>query len=138
MLKLIRQVLAYDQDLKGKILFFHKYSMNKYIATVRIRGTSVKTVVFADSSIHARLILQYQFGMDSISSSPSLLTREHRGYISLEEAIAKIQPIKPLTPEQGRIEALKRQKETAAKALKAERDRQRTTKAQKTLFNLSR
>ena len=138
MLKLIRQVLAYDQDLKGKILFVHKYSMNKYIATVRIRGTSVKTVVFADSSTHARLILQYQFGMDSISSSPSLLTREHRGYISLEEAIAKIQPIKPLTPEQGRIEALKRQKETAAKALKAERDRQRKTKAQKTLFNLSR
>lgn len=138
MLKLIRQVLAYDQDLKGKVLFVHKYSMNKYIATVRIRGTSVKTVVFADSSTHARLILQYQFGMDSISSNPALLTREHRGYISLEEAIAKIQPTKPLTPEQGRIEALKRQKETAAKALKAERDRQRTTKAQKTLFNLSR
>ena len=138
MLKLIRQVLACDRDLKGKVLFVHKYSMNKYIATVRIRGTSVKTVVFADSSTHARLILQYQFGMDSISSSPSLLTREHRGYISLEEAIAKIQPIKPLTPEQGRIEALKRQKETAAKALKAERERQRVSKAQKTLFNLSR
>ena len=138
MLKLIRQVLACDQDLKGKVLFVHKYSMNKYIATVRIRGTSVKTVVFADSSTHARLILQYQFGMDSISSSPSLLTREHRGYISLEEAIAKIQPIKPLTPEQGRIEALKRQKETAAKSLKAERERQRVSKAQKTLFNLSR
>ena len=37
--------------------------------------------------------------------------------------------IKPLTPEQGRINALKQQKEKAADALAAERDRQKQATA---------
>jgi hypothetical protein len=44
--------------------------MNKYVASLRLKGQSVKTAVFADSQTHARLILQYQFGMDSIVSAP--------------------------------------------------------------------
>jgi hypothetical protein len=39
-------------------------------------------------------------------------------------------PNKPLTPEQARIEALKHQKDNAAKALKTERERQKIDKAQ--------
>jgi len=40
-------------------------------------------------------------------------------------------PAKPLTPEKARIESLKQQKERASDALRAERDRQKITKAQK-------
>ncbi len=44
-------------------------------------------------------------------------------------------PIKPLTPEQARLEALKRQKDNVSKALNAERKRQKVAKAQKSLQN---
>ena len=46
--------------------------------------------------------------------------------------IKEIATIKPLTPEKARINALKTQKDNANKALKAERDRQKIAKAQKT------
>ena len=44
--------------------------MNKYLATVRIGGQLVKTIVFADSTIHARLLLQYKYGMNNVAMSP--------------------------------------------------------------------
>ena len=47
--------------------------------------------------------------------------------------IKEIATIKPLTPEKARINALKAQKDNANKALKAERDRQKIAKAQKSL-----
>jgi dGTP triphosphohydrolase len=109
--------------------------MNQYIATVRIKGQSVRTVVFADCSIHARLILEYQFGMNSVINNPSLLTREDRGYRSLDEVLATF---KPKTPDQLNIDTLKNQKDQADKRLKAARARQKLAKAQKTIFNLSR
>ena len=109
--------------------------MNQYIATIRIKGQSVRTAVFADCAIHARLILQYQFGINSVVNNPSLLTREDRGYRSLEEVIAVF---KPKTPDQLNIDTLKNQKDQADKRLKAARARQKLAKAQKTIFNLSR
>ena len=90
--------------------------MKDYIATVRIKGNIVKTVVHAESQTHARLLLQYQYGWDSIVASPVL--RE---------------TIKPKTPEQLRIDSLKASKDRAADALSAERQRQQVAKAQKTL-----
>lgn len=39
-------------------------------------------------------------------------------------------PSKPLTPQKARIEALKHQKDNAAKALKTERERQKIDSAQ--------
>lgn len=97
--------------------------MSKYVASVRVKGQLVKTMVFADSQLHARLILQYQFGMDSLTSTP----------IQVNEVI---QPIKPLTPQQSRINGLKRQKENVSKQLKSERDRQKIAKAQQTIANI--
>ena len=43
--------------------------------------------------------------------------------------ITAIQPIKPLTPEKARINALKQQKTRASDALNAERERQQQAKA---------
>ena len=97
--------------------------MNKYLASVRIRGQTVKMAVFADSMIHARLILEYQFGMNSLASAP----------VQVNEAGT----IKPQTTDQARLAALKRQKDNVAKQIEAERDRQKLAKAQKTISNLN-
>ena len=65
--------------------------MNKYQALVRINGQQVRTAVFADSQIHARLILQYQFGMNSLVLAPSL--SEDEDTLCVGEAIKMIKPI---------------------------------------------
>ena len=101
--------------------------MNKYIATIKVKGQSIKTAVFADSNIHARLMLQYQFGMDCILSSPTLSTKEDLEHEPLEEIINKIKPIKPIKPltiDQARINDLKRQDIALKQRLKRERFRQ--------------
>ena len=97
--------------------------MNKYLANVRIKGQIVKMAVFADSMIHARLILEYQFGMNSLASAP----------VQVNEAGT----IKPQTPDQARLAGLKRQKDNVAKQIETERDRQKLAKAQKTISNLN-
>ena len=94
--------------------------MNKYLATIAINGTKLKTLVFADSAIHARLIVQYQFGMNSVVTNPVQITNETDA-IPLDEVIAKIKPIKPLTPDQQRIKNLKNQVEQDKKRLQAEK-----------------
>lgn len=44
--------------------------MNRYQAQVKVSGFSLKTIVYADSSTHARLLLQQQFGMNNVISIP--------------------------------------------------------------------
>ena len=88
--------------------------MHDYIATIRIKGTTIKTVVHAENPTHARLILQYLYGWDSIIASPVLA-----------------ETTKPKTPEQLRLDSLKANKDRAADALAAERQRQKLVKAQK-------
>jgi hypothetical protein len=88
--------------------------MQDYIATIRVKGTMIKTVVHAENPTHARLMLQYKYGMDSIVASPALA-----------------ETIKPKTPEQMRLDSLKANKDRAADALTAERQRQKISKAQK-------
>jgi hypothetical protein len=99
--------------------------MNKYLVTVRVGGQLVRTMVFADSSIHARLLIQYQFGMSSIASSPTLTTKQVEGYELFDEVVKTIKPIKPLNPSQARVAGLKKNVDTARTALQGERDRQR-------------
>ncbi len=101
-----------------------------YFSTVRLKGISVKTAVYAVSSLHARLILEFQFGIGSVIIAPALTKQTNEHYQSLDEVVATIKPIKPLTPQQSRIYSLKKVKDSAAKNLKAERDRQRIAKAQ--------
>jgi hypothetical protein len=90
--------------------------MNKYLASVRIRGQIVKMAVFADSMIHARLILEYQFGMNSLATIP----------VQVNEAGT----IKLQTSDQARLAALKRQKDNVAKQIEAERERKKIYRAQ--------
>ena len=113
--------------------------MKTYIATVRIHGRLVRTRIWADEPLHAKLLLQYYFGMSSIAAGPVLGEGHHSHLPDAEQlrieeaAIAPIKPIKPRSPEQAQIDGLKARKDQATQALKAAQQRQRVVKAQKTL-----
>jgi len=93
--------------------------MNKYLVPIRINGQIIKTVIFANSIIHARLISEWQFGIGNVVSTPTAIS---------EEATQK-----PLTPPQARVKALQSQADRAKQAVKAERARQAMAKAQQQL-----
>ncbi len=90
--------------------------MKNYIASVRINGSTVKTIVPADSYTHAKLLLQYLYGMNSIVTAP-FVTEANQ----------------PPTPEQQRIDNLTSAKEKASANLAAERKRQQIARAQKAM-----
>ena len=99
--------------------------MNKYLATVRISGQLVKTIVFAESTIHARLLLQYKYGMNSIASSPALVNEVDEGDRALiDSKIATIKPQPPMSLPQARINTLKQGVERSKEQLNVERERQ--------------
>ena len=104
--------------------------MNKYLATVRVKAQTVRTMVFADSSLHARLILEYQFGIGNVVSSPTQSSKANEDYTPLDEVTSTTKPVNPMNPQQAKLDSLKKQKEVASNNLKAERDRQKVTKAQ--------
>ncbi len=107
--------------------------MNKYLATVRVKGQSIKTYVFADSAIHARLLIQYQFGMNSLATNPIKAEGKAVDYQVLDEVV---KTYKPPTPQQQRIKSLQAQKNNVNKQLKAERDRQKIQRAQQQIQNI--
>ena len=74
--------------------------MNKYLATVRVRGQHIKTMVYADSAVHARLLLQYQFGMDCMVLGPQATNEAADEYKLLD---SMIKPKPPMTPAQARV-----------------------------------
>ena len=96
--------------------------MNKYLVTVRIKGQLVKTTIEADSTIHAKLIAEWHFGIGSVSSTPTKLGEDG--------------PTAPQTPEQSRVKSLQTQADRAKDAVKAERARQQMKKAQTQLSKL--
>lgn len=116
--------------------------MNKYLVTLRINGQLIKSVVSANSAVHARLLCQYQFGMDCVQVAPTQIHSEGQGYPLLDELIAEsppsikpqapkppkpktVKPIKPQTPEQMRVTQLKANVDRQKEALKRERERQK-------------
>lgn len=104
--------------------------MDKYFSTVRVSGRTVRTVVYADSPLHARLILEFQFGIGSVVGSPTLFNSRHEHYSSLEKVI---QELYQNTPQQARIDSLKKQKALITKSLDNEMKRQKIAKAQQQL-----
>jgi hypothetical protein len=96
--------------------------MNRYLVAVRVGGQLVRTVVFADSASHARLIVQYQLGMDSVINTPVKITAEQQDLPMFD---SMIKTIKPLTPAESRIKSLKATVDRDRQALAAERLRQK-------------
>ena len=116
--------------------------MNKYLVTLRIRGQLVKTALHANSATHARLLCQYQFGMDCVQVAPTQIHSEGQGYPLLYELIAEsppstkpqapkppkpktVKPFKPPTPEQMRITQLKANVDRQKDVLQRERENQK-------------
>ncbi|MEN9831515.1 MAG: hypothetical protein RLZZ487_1120, partial [Pseudomonadota bacterium] len=114
------------------------------LVTLRIRGQLVKTAVHANSATHARLLCQYQFGMDCVQVAPTQIHSEGQGYPLLDELIAEsppnikpqapkpktikpktVKPFKPPTPEQMRITQLKANVNRQKDALQRERENQK-------------
>ena len=63
--------------------------LNKYLVTVKVHGTSVKTLIHAESQSQARLLLGKMFGKDNVQSINSISTNESQTTISLnlQEAV---------------------------------------------------
>ena len=116
--------------------------MNKYLVTLRINGQLIKTAVHANSTTHARLLCQYQFGMNCVQVAPTQIRSEGQGYPLLDDLIAEsppsikpqaprpskpktIKPFKPPTPEQMRITQLKANVDRQKDALQRERENQK-------------
>ena len=52
------------------MLFRSNNCMYRYQVYVKVKGSTVKTIIFADSDIHARLLAQYTYGMNNVSIPP--------------------------------------------------------------------
>ena len=113
--------------------------MKTFIATVRIKGQLIRTTVAADDAIHAKLLLQFLFGMNSIAAPPAIAENSAGELPDAEQLylgdglIKPISSTSPSTPEQAQLDALKTRKDQATQALKAARQRIKVTKAQKAL-----
>lgn len=105
--------------------------MNKYLATIKIGGRTVKTAVFADSTIHARLLFQYQYGMDCLLSVPAPAQNGESKAMESQPIKPKppkqaaIEPIKPMDANQLRVNSLKNAIQRDRDALQSERESQR-------------
>ena len=64
--------------------------LNKYLVTVKVHGTSVKTIIHAESQSQARMMLGKMFGKDNVQSINSISTNESQTTISLnlQEAVS--------------------------------------------------
>ena len=122
--------------------------MNKYLVTLRLKGQLIKTAVFADSSTHARLICEYQFGLGCLNGAPTQLSSEGHDYPLLDDLtptsthtikprppkppraatikpVKPVKPVKPQSPEQMRVTQLKANVDRQKDALKRERENQK-------------
>ena len=64
--------------------------LNKFLVTVKVHGTSVKTMIHAESQSQARLMLGKMFGKSNVQSVNSISTNESQNTISLnlKEAVS--------------------------------------------------
>jgi hypothetical protein len=63
--------------------------LNLYLVTVKVRSTSVKTLIHAESQSHARLLLGKMFGKDNVQPINSISTNESQKTMSVnrQEAV---------------------------------------------------
>jgi len=93
--------------------------MHRYLVTLRVKSQMVKTIIFADSTVHARLLGEWHYGIGSVVSAP----------VRLNET----QAVTPQTPEQARIKSLQTQAARAKQVYRTEKARQKVAQAQQQL-----
>lgn len=102
--------------------------MTKYLVVLRLGGQRVKTAVYAESATHARLLVEYAWGFDSVVSNPVSIKEGGGDYPLYDNITPKppsIKPKPPMTLPQARINGLKQGVERSQQQLKQERERQR-------------
>ena len=104
--------------------------MYKYQAQVKVSGVWVKTIIYADNQLHAKLLAQYQYGTTNVPFAPIKIGKNMR-FFEFAGAVKK-----PLTPDQARIKSMQDQVKKSQKAVKAERARQKIKAGQKALSQL--
>jgi hypothetical protein len=55
-----------------------RIGVRRYVATVRVGGQLIKTVVFADSASHAGVLLRHQFGQKGVAAAPVKVDEDRR------------------------------------------------------------
>jgi hypothetical protein len=84
--------------------------MNKYLVIVKLGSQRVKTAVYAENPVHARLLVQYAYGMDSVGSTPVPISKgddAHPLYDNITPKPPSIKPKSPPTPQQAQVAGLK-------------------------------
>ena len=93
--------------------------MHRYLVTLRVKSQMVKTIIFADSTIHARLLGEWHYGIGAVVSAP----------VRLDET----QVVAAQTPAQARIKSLQSQAARAKQVYRTEKARQKVAQAQQQL-----
>ena len=93
--------------------------MDKYLVAIRIKGQVVKTVIYADSTIHAKLLGEWHYGIGNVANTPQRLAETQT------------------TPEQQRINQLKQQLDTAKRTAKVTKLNQQQQKLNQQRANLN-
>lgn len=44
--------------------------MYKYLTQVKVKDTWIKTIIYADNSLHAKLLAQFQYGISNVPFTP--------------------------------------------------------------------
>jgi hypothetical protein len=70
--------------------------MYKYQAQIKINKVWIKTIIYADNPLHAKLIAQYQYGISNVLFTPIKVGSKMKVY-EISSAVKK-----PLTPDQGK------------------------------------
>lgn len=98
----------------GFVLLWGDLSSNRHLVTLCIDGQLLKSVVSANSAMHARLLCQYQFGMSCVHVAPKQLQGQQLKYPFMNDLkqltcstiklrppkTASIKPAKSPSPEQ--------------------------------------
>jgi hypothetical protein len=105
-------------------------TLKTFVATVKVNGTSIKTSVTAESSTHARLLLQRLYGTGNVSSlSESSSELEEAGAGTKIMSAGELQ-VKSLADQETKIKQHKKQlvaRQALAKAQEKMRDAQHST-----------
>ena len=94
--------------------------MDKYLVAIRIQSQVVKTIIYADSTIHAKLLAEWNYGIGSVTNTPQRLAETQT------------------TPQQQRVNQLKQQLDTAKRTAKVTKFNQQQQKLNQQRANLNK
>jgi hypothetical protein len=103
-------------------------TLKTFVATLKVNGTSIKTSVTAESSTHARLLLQRLYGTGNVSSlSESSSELEEAGAGTMVMSAGELQ-VKSLADQEVKIKQQKKQLQARQALAKAQAKMRDATK----------